>query len=160
MNEKELGDALLGWSTVPRPPSAEADELVRRVLQRDRRRVRRLTIATVLLWLLAVLLIPLYFTFFAVWILPKANWVMQEMITHKAGIDPPRLAYDAQMVLQVTARIGIAVVTGSVVTVLLAAWATVALVFAARRATLRQVNANLTEIAEQIRRLQPAALQG
>jgi hypothetical protein len=159
MNEKELGDALLRWSPAP-APSAEPGELVRRVLQRDRRRVRNLTIATVVLWLLAVLLIPLYFTFFALFILPKANWVMQETITHKAGIDPQRLAYDAQMVLQVTARIGIGVVTGSVITLLLAAWATVALVFAARRATLRQVNANLTEIADQIRRLQPMPSQG
>jgi hypothetical protein len=154
MNEKELGEALLRWSPAP-APSAEPGELVRRVLQRDQRRVRRLTIATVLLWLFAVLLIPLYFTFFALFILPKANWVMQKTITHQADVEPARLASDAQMVLQVTARIGIAVVTASVITLLLAAWATVALVFAARRATLRQVNANLTEIAEQIRRLGP-----
>ena len=158
MNEKELGDALLRWTPAP-APSAEPGELLRRVLQRDQRRVRRLTIATVLLWLLAVLLIPLYFTFFALFILPKANWVMQETITHKSGIDPQRLASDAQIVLQVTARIGIGVVSGSVITLLLAAWATVALVFAARRSTLRQVNANLTEIAEQIRRLQPTPPQ-
>src|SRR5690349_373734 len=125
MNERELGEALLRWSPAP-APSAEPGEMVQRVLQRDQRRVRRLTIATVLLWLVALVLIPLYFTFFALFILPKANWVMQKTILHQADVEPALLASDAQTVLQVTARIGIAVVTASVITLLLAAWATVA----------------------------------
>ena len=48
-------------------------------------------------------------------------------------------------------KLSIVLVSGSVLVLLLAAWATVMLVFASRRATLRQVNANLVEIAARLK---------
>ena len=63
------------------------------MLRRDRRRVRRLALATVLLWFFAVAGIPVFFTLFATFILPKANWIVHEMITHERGTPAPRLYF-------------------------------------------------------------------
>ena len=154
MNERELGDALLRWTasqgsspTEPRP-----GEMIDRVLTRDRRRVRRLAFVTATLWLVAVACIPLFFAAFATFILPKANYLAQETFLHERKLSDRQLADDAQTVLLTTAKLGMVVVTASVLVLLLAAWGTVWLVGASRRATLRQVNANLAEIAEALRK--------
>jgi hypothetical protein len=57
------------------------------------------------------------------------------------------------LVTEVTAKLSIILVCGSVAALLLAAGATIWLVFATRRTTIREVNANLTAIADQLRRL-------
>src|SRR5436190_1404287 len=147
MNEKDVGDALLRWAG----SVADPDETIRRVLRRDHRRVRRLAGATAALWPFAVAGIPLFFGLFAYFILPKANLVLREMITHDQGYTPEHLTRVAEVLLLSTAKLGILLVSGSVLVLLLAAWATVGLVFASRRATLRQVNANLLKIESQLR---------
>lgn len=152
LNERQLGDALLNWSSAAGAPAPDdPSNVLRRVLRRDRRRVRRLAVAAAVLWLAAVAGIPLFFALYATFILPKADAVLRETITHDRGLDPHHLAEAAHAVLLAASKLGILLVTGSVLTLLLAAWATVALVFTARRATLRQVNANLAEIAAQLR---------
>jgi hypothetical protein len=157
MNEKELGDALLRFTPAGPTLGNPGDPafLLGRVLDRDRRRVRMLTGATILLWIVAAAGIPLFFVLYVTFIQPKAVDVLQEIITHRRGYPVPELANTANQVLFITLKLGIVLVTGSVFTLLLAACATVMLVFAARRATLRQVNANLAEISEQLRRAQP-----
>ena len=95
MSEKELGKALLNLDALALAGVPDARQQTWLVLERDRRRVRRLTALTVLVWVLAMLLA-------------------------------------------------------------LAAICTVRLVFASRRATLRQLNASLLEVAEQLKRLRPA----
>lgn len=152
MNEKELGEALLKWAATgtPRPP--DAGDTVNRVLARDRRRVRALAALTVLLWILAAAGIPLFFSLFVVFLLPKVDEVVLEMITHHRGTDPQRLAAVAHEVLLAVSKLSILLVSGSVLTLLLAAFGTVWLVFASRRATLRQVNASLAAIVEQMRK--------
>jgi hypothetical protein len=155
LNEKQLGDALLHWTSAQSTAPGDPANILQRVLDRDRRRVRSLTIAAALLWLAAVAGIPLFFALYVTFILPKADAVLREMITHKDGLDPQRLAQAAHVTLLATSKLGILLVTGSVLTLLLAAWATVALVFTTRRATLRQVNANLAEIAARLRQPPP-----
>jgi hypothetical protein len=49
---------------------------------------------------------------------------------------------------------GTVFLAGSSLLILLAALSTIMLIFASRRATLRQVNANLLEVSEQLRQLQ------
>ena len=152
MNEKELGDALLKWAATgsPRPP--DAGEMVNRVLTRDRRRVRTLAALTVLLWVVAAAGIPLFFSLFVVFLLPKVDEVFLEMITHHNHTEPQHLAAVTHQLLMAISKLSILLVCGSVLTLLLAAFGTVRLVFASRRATLRQVNANLAAIADQMRK--------
>lgn len=157
MNEKELGEALLRWAATGPNNLSDPTLLVQQVLRSDRRRVRRLAVATVVLWILAAGGIPLFFGLFMAFIFPKTEQILREMITHQDGLDPQQLSNAAHVVLQAATKLSIVLVTGSVLALLLAACGTVALVFAARRATLRQVNASLAEIAERMRRTPPTA---
>ena len=150
MNEKELREALLKWAAKTTPAGGPAD-IVERVLARDRRRVRLLAVVTAVLWVVAAGGIPLFFAVFMNFIYPKMETVLREMITHHDGLTPGQLENAAHTVLMATSKLSIVLVTGSVLTLLLAACGTMLLVFASRRATLRQVNANLAEIAELIR---------
>jgi hypothetical protein len=150
MNEKELREALLTWAAKT-SSTAEPEQTVARVLARDRRRVRMLAAATAILWVIAAGGIPLFFAMFMNFIFPKIEHVLREMITHRDNLEPARLAEAAHTVLLAASKLSILLVSGSVIALLLAACGTLMLVFALRRATLRQVNANLAEIAEQIR---------
>src|SRR5947208_13267304 len=66
MTEKELGRALLNLDMAPAPPPAAPDprELTRKILDRDRRRIRLLALLATLFWILTtagvVCLRPLY----------------------------------------------------------------------------------------------------
>ena len=150
MNEKELRDALLSWAAQS-GPSAAPDQTLARVLSRDRRRVRLLATATAVLWLLAAGGIPMFFALYMNFIFPKVEAVLHEMITHDRHTDPAALDRAAHITLLATSKLGILLVTASVLALLLAACGTLLLVFASRRATLRQVNANLTQIATHLR---------
>ena len=56
MSEKELGKALLDLDALALAGVPDARQQTWRVLERDRRRVRRLTDLTVAVWVLAMLL--------------------------------------------------------------------------------------------------------
>ena len=160
MTDKELGEALLKWDSHNRASGADVREQVHKVLRRDQQRTRLLTIATVVLWFLAAIGIPLFYFLFCELVLPKFLQFMQELITHRDRVDPNVLAGAANAIFAATLRIGILTVSASVAALLLAAGGTVWLVFATRRATLREVNANLAAVAEQLRQLQPGTEAG
>jgi hypothetical protein len=151
MNEKQLGEALLHWAASAGRPPGDPQHLIESVLRRDRRRVQLLATVTVLLWIIAAGGIPLFFAMFMLFIRPKIEQVIHDIILPPPGVDPHRLAEVAHMLLLATSKLSIVLVTGSIISLLLAAVGTVMLVFAARRATLRQVNANLAEIALRMR---------
>jgi hypothetical protein len=155
MNERELGDALLKMSGSL--SQSDSEQLIQRLLQRDRRRLRILAAVAAILWFVAVAGIPLFFTLFSVYLLPKAEVVLREMITHQQSLPPEQLADSARTLLVTTAKLCIALVGLSVAILLLAAWATVFLVFASQRATLGHVNTNLARIDEQLKRFPEAA---
>jgi membrane protein YdbS with pleckstrin-like domain len=122
--------------------------MIGRVLERDRLRVRFLAWATVLLWLLAAVGV-----FLIVWCFLK--YLEPKMWLHAAEQDTAGrrdIAGSWVMIGNATAWS----VAGLAAVVLLAAVSSVWLVLASRRATLRQMNARLAEITEQLRQLQTA----
>jgi hypothetical protein len=154
MNERELGDALLKMSGSL--SQSDSEQLIQRLLQRDRRRLRILAAVAAILWFVAVAGIPLFFTLFTVYLLPKTDVILREMITHQQHLPPEQLVDLAHTLLISTAKLCIALVGLSVLIFLLAAWATVFLVFASQRATLGHVNTNLARIDEQLKRIPDA----
>ena len=153
MTDKELGEAILKLDARVRPPEIDAHEQVTRLLSRDRRQIRLLTIATIVLWVFAAIGIPIFFFLFCQLVLPKFQGLLQEVITHKEEVAPDVLANAAHILFGVTLKMGILSVIASVAALLLAGSSTVWLVFATRRATLREVNLNLAAIADQLKRL-------
>ena len=148
MNEKELGKLLLDGGN---PPDAAA--LTERVLRRDRRRIWLLSAACVVAWM-AVVMLP--------WatIMPMVAKIVEHQLasagrptTAPAGIVPP----DMNEVLQAVRFGTIAAFLFSLASMLVAAACTVSLIVVSRRATLRQVNARLTEISAHLRSLAQAA---
>jgi hypothetical protein len=156
MNEKQLGSALLNWDATGTPPGQDPRQMVANLLRRDARRVRWLAAGTVFFWMISAAGIPLFFILFLNFVYPKMETLISETITHRRGVDPSRLEAAGQVLLAITWKLSVVLVTGSVIALLLAACMTVMLVFASRRATLRQVNANLAEISEQLKRLRPS----
>ena len=148
MNEQELGRALLNLDAAVRPP-ADTRALTDRVLARDRRRVRVLTWLTVGTWLLAAALVILLLIAFGL-ILParaKLKDPAYQNRTTAAQRD------NLQSELEKAFMLGSVVITFTVGALSLAGLCTFGLVLATRRATLRQVNANLVEITEQLKQL-------
>jgi hypothetical protein len=143
MTEKELGKALLELDVTAAPAPPDPRQLTRTILQRDRRRVRWLTVLSVFFWVLSAagVVVIIWFYFF--------------------HINPRLAAYGAGRAhLQndwndwvYAADMGARFVLGCIATFLLAAVCTVLLILASRRAVLRQINANLAEISEQLKRL-------
>ncbi|HEV3166778.1 MAG TPA: hypothetical protein VGZ22_22315 [Isosphaeraceae bacterium] len=154
MNEKELAKALLGLDAERFGTAPDARELTRKILARDRRRVRILTCFTGFLWTLAALTILLSLYAFLV-VSPEHRQFM-----YGAGHKPhaaPDLEH-MQRIYYVLIEKAMVHVVFSVVALTLAAFGTIILIFASHRATLRQVNASLAEISEQLKQLrQPGA---
>ena len=152
MTEKELRRALLGLDSVRLATAPDAREITRKVLERDRRRVRLLTVLTIALWVTAAAGIVLGLYALLAFHPAKPSSTRDDekgrvTATERDGIDQVR-----GMVMEKTT----AVVAISVAVLALAALGTVFLVFAARAATIRQVNATLVEISEQLKQLQQA----
>jgi hypothetical protein len=172
MNEKDLGEALLRLDMSARPP-ADARALTDRVLARDRRRVRVLTWLTVGTWLVAATLVLFLLIGFGL-IFPAMAKLRDESGQNRwkpgaaapgprsepvAGDDKgqnrftPAQREQMQHDLEIAFKLSTVVITFTVGALSLAGLCTLCLVLATRRATLRQVNANLVEITEQLKQL-------
>ncbi len=147
MNEKELGDALLKWDATKQTLGPDPRELTTKILDRDRQRVRRLSIIAGLFWGAALLGILTIFVAggFA---FPRIAQLLQE---HPA-IDAGGEGGPVRALAKITAM-NIVITSFSVMSLVLAGFGTMLLVRASRQATLRQVHAGLVEISEQIRQL-------
>jgi hypothetical protein len=144
MTERELGKALLNLDMAA-AAAPDPRQLTRTILERDRRRVRWLTLVAVACWGITLFAIALFVLLFFLYLDPRLH-------SYAAGRHDP--AADARAwvaIAQVTAW----VVLGCAATALVAAVCTVLLVLVSRRATLRQINANLVEISEQLKHLRP-----
>jgi hypothetical protein len=154
MGEKELSRALLqldgGLPVLP-----DVKDLTRRVLEKDRRRVRRLTVLTILLWLMALIMVLSIFVAMGL-VMPMQAKVRDGKHKGKIAGNEAEVAF---MVNQVLPQMLTLAVAGSVGVLGLAALCTVFLVLATRQATLRQVSASLLEISEQLKQLQQASKQ-
>jgi hypothetical protein len=124
---------------------ADAQQITRRVLERDRRRVRILAAITILLWVLAALGIVLVLGAL-LFVHPAMLEPIREGVT---AADRERFEHVRLMMLEKTT----AVAAISVAILALAALGTVFLVFVAHAATIRRVNSTLIEISEQLKQL-------
>lgn len=153
MNEKEFGESLLRWDAAGRKPD-DPSVLTEKFLRRDRWRVRLLTACVVGMWLVAIAGIGLHFFFVSQFIGPKIVHRVQEAAGTEENL--PQRVHDTYILLQAIAKESVVLVSGTVLAVVLAGVSSVFLIFASRKSTLRQVNANLMAISEQLSRLREA----
>ena len=148
MSDKDLGDALLNLDLTPRvnPTASEVDRLI----EADRRRVKWLTRMTVCLWFLAAAGALVIFVWGAL-VFPMIAKALKE--AGEGSLEEPDTPF-----LMLAKFMAMCIVGGSLSFFVLvsAGLATVLLVFRSRRATLRQINANLLQISEQLKRSPPA----
>lgn len=147
MSDKDLGDALLKLDLTP-PTMPTAPE-VALIIESDRRRMKWLTRLTVGLWILAALGAMLVFV--------TGGFVFPAMAKVQKEQDGGSLENPNTPFLMLAKLTAISIVVGSTSFAILvgAGLATVFLIFRSRRATLRQINANLLQISEQLKRLTP-----
>jgi ABC-type Fe3+ transport system permease subunit len=146
MTERELGEALMKLDATQLSGTPEARQLTWKVLERDRHRVRLLSGLSIAVWVLAVAVIVL--------VLVGSGFIFpfEALVQHDQEIG--RISASQRDQLQREVRVALHLGALSSVAVLtVAALCTILLVFASRRATLRQVNASLVEISEQLKQL-------
>ena len=145
MSDRILGEALLQLNLTP--PAVPTSVEVERIIEADRRRIRWQTRITVGLWILA-LLGALSIFVGGGFVFPMIAKMLKE--ADEGSIDAANTPF--LMLAKLTAM---CIVGGSLsfATLVAAGLATVLLVFRSRRATLRQINANLLQISEQLKRL-------
>jgi hypothetical protein len=161
---KHVGDALLKIEATTTETASAAQREMETILRRDRRRIVVLTALAILFSVLAAA--AFYTQFFLLFYvhLPEIGGGVARHIELDHKVDPHNIAGDhiEKEIKPHTWRLthsnclrrwmGIAAVAG----LLLAALATVSLVLTSRRAALRQVNASLLEISNQLKELQQA----
>jgi hypothetical protein len=146
MTEKSLSKALLEQNG---GGSDQGKLQTWRILESDRRRVRAAAIVTVLLWLAASALVlsHLYMIYWNV--LPKVEVLAIGAMHPGEPIDAEhRVMMQRHLVLVMRTLVVLVSIAVGIVT--LAALATVTLVVSSRRATLRQINASLRELTDQV----------
>jgi ABC-type Fe3+ transport system permease subunit len=149
MTAPELRRALLDLDAANPAASPDAKQLTEMVLERDRRRVRRLAGVTIAAWLLAILLILTSLVGFGM-VFPRMAKLRMDLAEGKVTApDRDRIEADNARDFAIgTLQVALAVLVLGV-----AAFCTVLLVLASRRATLRQINAGLIEISRQLGQL-------
>jgi hypothetical protein len=150
MSEKELGRALLALDADKIAGSPDVRQQTWKILEHDRRRVWWLTAVTICLWAAAILMVLGMLVAFGL-VFP-----LQAKLRDPAELArlPPEMRQDAQFKAQVAFQMVTVGVTVSVGILAMAALSTILLVLASRRATLRQINASLLEISQQLKELQ------
>ncbi|MEX2171125.1 MAG: hypothetical protein WD851_17530 [Pirellulales bacterium] len=169
MTEKQLGQALLDLNLSAGTGAADPKQLTHKILSQDERRVRRWTWVTIVLWVLAALMVLWMFIAMGL-LMPFQAKIHQEMQAREAKADGalsvhgPRLtdkelksAQESAQVFSLMITLGVA---GSVGMLGLATLSAVLLVLASRRATLRQINASLLEISEQLKTMRAGPSHG
>ncbi len=156
MNEKDLGKALLNLDATQPDGEANVRRETWRVLERDRRRVGRLTVLAVLAWLFAAALVVMGLVGYGV-TFPQQAKLMNSI---EAGELTPAERDQAQRTVLMAFQKGTLLIAFSVAITAVAALVTVLLILASRRATMRHINAGLVEIGQQLKQLRtPTAPQ-
>lgn len=150
MADQDVGKALLNVAATPAAES-QAREQARQIAHRDRWGVRLLASLAVLLWLAAAVGV-LFVVWLAIWyVFPKHRKLAADF-----AVMPVEQIVLVQQSNLIVWELCVEVIAGSFIALTLAALCTVWLVFWSRRATLREVNANLVAISEQLRLLRPS----
>jgi hypothetical protein len=154
MSDKEIGKALVNMDTDALAGISDPRRLAGKVLHRERWRIRLLTGLTILFWLVAAAGV-FSVIYIATWhLIPKQHQLMRNATLGKLPADKvvEIQASHFQAVELCTHLVAVAFVA-----LTLAGLCTVLLVVVSRRATLRQINAQLAEISAQLKRLQLAS---
>ncbi|HEX5104936.1 MAG TPA: hypothetical protein VFV87_14045 [Pirellulaceae bacterium] len=149
MSENDLGRALLSLDPDKVADASDVRQQTRRILDQDRRRVWWLTALTVFLWATALLMVIGMLIAFGL-VFP---WQAKLRDPARIAQLPPQVLQEAQSQAQIAFQMVTVGVTCSVGILAMAALATILLVLATRRATLRQINASLLEISQQLKEL-------
>lgn len=159
----DLGRALLNLDSQTLSGLADQREQTWKILERDRRRVWRWTALTIALWSSALLMVFLMLIAYALVFPLQAKLAGQDQPDSEAArLEPDRIDIrnltpeqreTAQFKAQIMFQMVTVGVTFSVGILGLAALSTVFLVLSSRKATLRQINASLLEISQQLKEL-------
>jgi len=151
MSEKELGRALLDLDAQKLAGVPATREQTWKILERDRRRVWWLTALTMTLWAAALAMVLAMLVAFGL-LMPLQAKLRDDAQLARVGLTPAdrEVALHKASIMFQMITVG---VTTSVGLLAFAALATVFLVTASRRATLRQINASLLEISQQLKEL-------
>jgi hypothetical protein len=144
MTEKELGRALLHLDVAP-PAAPDPRQLTRQILERDRRRIRLLAGLATFFWILTAAGVICLCPFYVMMLAPRLR-------AYHAGRAQLANDWEAWATVGDWAAYWI---LACIIALLLAAICTVLLILVSRRATLRQINASLVEISEQLKQLRP-----
>ena len=166
--DKNVGDALLRLDLAPQSdlPSAQ----IERIIDQDRRRVRRWTRISIALWIIAAFGAMVIFVIGGLAFPLIAKLLMEEQhvgTSVASGSEKPDVDKSAGApkkvespledtntpftVLAKLVAICLVIGTGAFMILVFAGLATVLLLLRSRSATLRQINANLLQIAEQLK---------
>jgi phosphate/sulfate permease len=151
MSEKELGRALLNLDAGALAGASDPHAATQAILAGDRRRVWWWSAITIFFWIAALLMVVGMLVAMGL-LLPFEAHLRDPAQVARIGLTPQQLE-EAQHNAHVISRMITVGVTVSVGVLALAAGSTVLLVRASRRATLRQINASLLKISEQLKAL-------
>lgn len=142
MTEKELGKALLTLDATPKPSDLDPRQLARNIVHRDRRRIRLLAGVAGTFWIAATGGVVWLATMYFVMVEPRLN-------AYAAGRAQLETDWkDWARAGDIAARSLLVCLAA----LLLAAISTVVLILLSRNATLRQINASLSELSELVKR--------
>jgi hypothetical protein len=160
----DLGRALLNLDSQTLTGLTDPREQTWKIIEHDRRRVWRWTALTIVLWCSAVGMVLLMLVAYGLVFPLQAKLAGYDEPAHAgAPQEPERIDLDnltpeqrelAQFKAQIMFQMVTVGVTVSVGILGLAALSTVFLVLSSRKATLRQINASLLEISQQLKQLQ------
>jgi hypothetical protein len=143
MSEKELGKALLNLGMAPATTVPDPRQLTAKILDRDRKRIRLLAGLAALFWFVTAVGIVCVCTFYVMVVAPRLR-------AYQAGREQLENDWNDWAMAGDWAAYWI---VACILALLLAATCTVLLTLFSRRATLRQINASLVEISEQLKQL-------
>ena len=143
MTEQELGKALLNLDVAPVPHAADTRHLTRHILARDSNRVRLLAGLSTFFWILTAVGVVCLCPFYVIVVAPRLR-------AYRAG--RAQLENDWND-WAIAGDLAVYWILACIISLLLAAICTVLLTLVSRRATLRQINASLVEISEQLKQL-------
>ncbi len=150
MSDSELGRALLNLDAKTLAGASDTREQTWKILERDRRRLWWLTALTVTLWAAAILVV-LWMLVAMGLLMPLEAHLIQD--AREFNRLTPEQRAEAQEKAHIMFRMITVGITCSVGLACLAILASIVLNAANRRATLRQINANLLEISRQLKEI-------
>jgi hypothetical protein len=156
MSEHELGKALLELDSQRLVGAGDTREMTWKILERDKSRLWWWTAATFGLWGAALLMVLMMMVGYAL-VFPKQAQLQQDQELARIGINTPEEKQAAQFQAQIAFQMVTLGVTVSVGITCLAVLSSIMLGRASRRATLRQINASLLEISNQLKDLKQQA---